>query len=169
MKAFVVGLLVGILVGAGGLFFLQRERSKELARARDEAVAAAGKARDSIGAASQDVRSYLDAKLEVLGLQTEQIRRETLEQGRVIRRTARVLSQRAADAAEDARMTIEIKSKLVADPELSGLAISVSTTGGVVTLSGSVASPGRVGRAMVHALETEGVREVVSTMQVSAE
>lgn len=169
MKAFIVGLLVGVIVGSGGLLYLQRERPAEFERARKDAVAVAGKARESVGIASQDVRTYLDAKLEVLGLQAVQIRREMIEKGRVIRRTARILREEVADSTADARITLEIKSKLLADPDLSALAISVSTADGVVTLSGTVTDPGRVGRAMVHAFETEGVREVVSTMRVTEE
>ncbi len=169
MKAFIVGLLVGVIAGSGGLLYLQRERPAEFARARKDAVATAGKARESVDTFSQDVRSYLDAKLEVLGLQAAQVRREMAEQGRVIRRTARVLQEQVADATADARITLAIKSKFVADPDLSALAISVNTADGIVTLSGTVTDPGRIGRAMVHAIETEGVREVVSTMQVREE
>jgi osmotically-inducible protein OsmY len=46
------------------------------------------------------------------------------------------------------------------------LAISVDTTGGRVTLAGSAPSHEAIGRATLLALEIEGVREVVSTLQV---
>jgi len=36
----------------------------------------------------------------------------------------------------------------------------------VVTLSGTVASPEHISKAMLLAMETGGVREVVSTLQV---
>lgn len=169
MKGFIYGLVVGVAVGAGGLLYLQRERSAELERARQEAVATAGKARESVSGVSRDLQAYLDAKLEVLELQAAQVQREMAEQGRVIRRKARSLGGEVADATADARITLAIKAKFAADPELSAFAISVSTADGVVTLGGTVGNPARVGRAMVHALETEGVSEVVSTMRVSAE
>lgn len=169
MKAFIIGLLVGLIAGAGGLLYLQRERPAQFSRTQQEAIDAAGKAQESIADTARDLQAYLDAKLDVLGLQAAQIRREMAGQGRVIRRTALVLTEQVADATADARITLAIKAKLAADSELSALAISVNTADGVVTLSGTVADPRRIGRAMVHAIETEGVHEVISTLQVSAE
>jgi osmotically-inducible protein OsmY len=46
------------------------------------------------------------------------------------------------------------------------LRISVNCTAGRVTLSGTVSSAEDIGRAMVLAMEVDGVREVVSTLQV---
>ena len=48
----------------------------------------------------------------------------------------------------------------------SAVAISVSTTDGVVTLSGSASSPENIRRAMTLAYETDGVNQVVSTLLV---
>jgi osmotically-inducible protein OsmY len=83
-----------------------------------------------------------------------------------VRRKARDIGEAAADAAVDARATAAIKTKLAADPDLSALRISVSTTAGRVTLSGMVSSYEFIGKAMAMALDTEGVREVISTLQV---
>jgi len=71
-----------------------------------------------------------------------------------------------ADATADARITGAIKTKLLASRDLSALNISVNTTTGVVTLSGTVASPEHISKAILLAMETSGVREVVSTLQV---
>ena len=73
-----------------------------------------------------------------------------------------------ADATADARITAAIKAKLVASRDLSALNISVNTTAGVVTLSGHVSSPENISKAMLLAMETDGVREVISTLQVKA-
>lgn len=59
-----------------------------------------------------------------------------------------------------------IKARLAADSELSAWNISVDTTGGVVTPAGTVATPGLIGRAVLLALESDGVNEVISTLQV---
>ena len=83
-----------------------------------------------------------------------------------MRKKAEQVGAVLADATADARITATIKAKLVKDPTLSALAISVNTTGGVVTLSGSVAGPEEIKQAMKLALETEGVREAISTLQV---
>ncbi len=71
-----------------------------------------------------------------------------------------------ADATADARITAAIKGKLLASRDLSALNISVNTTAGVVTLSGFVSSSEDISKAILLAMETDGVREVVSTLQV---
>ena len=60
----------------------------------------------------------------------------------------------------------KIKAKLALDKELSALGISVTTTDGRVTLSGNVPSTKHISKAMMLALETDGVREVSSTLKV---
>ena len=62
----------------------------------------------------------------------------------------------------------EVKRKLLADPDLSALDVSVNTTNGRVTLSGTVSAADQIGKSMLLALETDGVREVVSTLQVKS-
>ena len=72
----------------------------------------------------------------------------------------------AFGGAADARVTGAIKGKLVANKDLSALSISVNTTEGIVTLSGSVNSAEDISKAMLLAMETDGVHEVISTLQV---
>jgi osmotically-inducible protein OsmY len=55
----------------------------------------------------------------------------------------------------------------VAARDLPALSISVNTTGGIVTLSGSVPAVEDIGKAMLVAMQTDGVREVISTLQVN--
>ena len=86
--------------------------------------------------------------------------------GQVVRRAATEAGHAIADATADARITAAIKTKLLASRDLSALNISVNTTAGVVTLSGSVASLEDISKAILLAMETDGVREVVSTLQV---
>ena len=72
-----------------------------------------------------------------------------------------------ADAATNARITAAVKARLSSELGLSALAqISVDTTDGLVTLSGSVSSKEDVNKAVKTAAETEGVRKVISTLQV---
>src|SRR5690349_13671457 len=47
----------------------------------------------------------------------------------------------AADASADAALTAKVKARLDADQEIKAANVDVSTSGGVVTLKGSVASP----------------------------
>jgi osmotically-inducible protein OsmY len=132
--------------------------------AQQKATAAAKAASD----AAAQARQALAAKLDALQLSAQDIRDELKQTGEVVRRKAREIGQAATDAATDTRITAEVKRKLLADPGLSALSISVSTTDGRVTLSGSAPSADLIGKAMLLALETDGVREVVSTLQVGA-
>jgi len=72
-----------------------------------------------------------------------------------------------ADAATNARITAAVKTKLSTELGLSALGdISVDTTDGLVTLSGTVSSKEEVNKAVKIAAGTEGVRQVISTLQV---
>jgi osmotically-inducible protein OsmY len=99
-------------------------------------------------------------------LRPEDIKDELARTGRVVRRAASNAGHAIADATADARITAAIKAKLVGSRDLSALNISVNTTAGVVTLSGAVSSSEHVSKAILLAMQTEGVREVVSTLQV---
>lgn len=99
-------------------------------------------------------------------LRTEDIKDELARTGRVVRQKAQDAGHAMADATADARITAAIKGKLLANPNLSALSISVNTTAGRVTLSGTVSSPDKIREAMQLALDTDGVQEVVSTLQV---
>lgn len=149
MKTFLIAWLSGVIVGACGLWGLQEYRAGTLATAREHAT------------------EILDAKLHLLGLQSAEIERELAETGQVVRHRASAFGEHVADAASDVRITGAIKAKLATDPDLSALDVSVSTTDGVVTLSGRVASSRLVGKAVLLALETSGVREVVAVLRIS--
>jgi osmotically-inducible protein OsmY len=124
-------------------------------------------AEDKVGNAAKSARDTVQNELRVLDLRSEDIKDELARTGQVVRRKAREAGQAIADATADARTTAAIKARLVASRDLSALNISVNTTAGVVTLSGTVSSPEHIGKAMLLAMETQGVREVVSTLQVN--
>src|ERR1700676_917130 len=64
------------------------------------------------------------------------------------------------------RRTI-IKAKYVLDHDLSAIDISVDSQDGDVALGGTVSSPELVGKAVVLALDTDGVRGVTSKITVT--
>jgi len=119
-----------------------------------------------VSGATQSARDALEGKLRVLDLRSEDIKDELARGGQVVRRKASEAGKAIADATADARTTAAIKARLVASRDLSALDISVNTTAGVVTLAGPVSSLDQVSKAMLLAMETEGVREVISTLQV---
>jgi hyperosmotically inducible periplasmic protein len=61
----------------------------------------------------------------------------------------------------DAAITTQVKSSLVADPLLSASAISVETTQGVVHLTGTVKSEQERHRAIQLVQGVAGVREII--------
>ncbi|MDH4324473.1 MAG: BON domain-containing protein [Betaproteobacteria bacterium] len=169
MKNVLIALLIGIIVGVVGTWYFQQERESATAvkEAEKRAGEAATKAREALGQAAAGVKDAFAAKLEALELRAQDVRDDLARSGRVVRRAAREAGEGVADAARDAAITAEIKGKLAADPVLSARAIDVDTVGGRVTLSGTAPSHEAIGRATLLALETRGVREVVSTLQVA--
>lgn len=163
MKSFVIALLLGIILGAAGYWFVQQPPAKDAAQLAQQKAGEAGKA---LTGAADEAKQAITAKLEALQLQAQDIRDELQQTGKIVRRKARDVGATVADTAADARITAEIKRKLAIDTELSVFAVSVSTADGRVTLSGTVSSPELIGRAILAALGTDGVREVVSTLQV---
>jgi hyperosmotically inducible periplasmic protein len=153
---FIYALLVGILIGAAAVWFYGTRQGKSAIQSTGE----------QIESATKSARDAVQDKLRVFDLKPEQVKEDLGRTGQVVRRKAQQAGQAIADATADARITAAIKGKLLANRDLSALSISVNTTAGVVTLSGTVNSLDEISKAMMLAMETEGVTEVVSTLQV---
>ena len=120
----------------------------------------------TVETAAKSVRNASTNELQVLHLRPDDIKDELARSGQVVRRAASDAGRAIADATADARVTAAIKGKLLASRDLSALNISVNTTAGIVTLSGAVASSEHISKAILLAMQSDGVREVVSTLQV---
>ena len=142
MKNALISFLVGVIVGGGGVWYLSQ---------------------NSPAPQLEDV----GRRLEALELDPRRIDDEMTRTGQVVRRRTQELGQIVAEATADLRITAAIKAQLLRDPELSAWDISVSTTDGRVTLSGTVRSAEHVGRAILLAYDTAGVHEVLSTLRVA--
>jgi len=70
------------------------------------------------------------------------------------------------ETLSDAAITVKIKTKLTADPDINPFNVDVDTLDGVVTLSGIVGKAENVERIEEIARETEGVVEVRNELQV---
>ena len=151
-----LALVLGIAIGVAVIWFYGNYRNDPRLRSAGEKVESAAKS----------VRDTAMNELRVLHIRPEEIKDELARTGQVVRRAATDAGHAIADATADTRTTTAIKAKLVASRDLSALDISVNTTAGVVTLSGAVASPEDISKAILLAMETDGVREVVSTLQV---
>ncbi len=72
----------------------------------------------------------------------------------------------AQHALANTTLTGKIKAKIALDDTLKGSSIGIDTTDGVVTVSGSVASPAQRSRALQLVRETEGVKTVTDRLVV---
>jgi len=145
MKKFLIGFLLGVAVGVALLWYFQRAKTKsELDEARDRVTYAAWKAGKSI-------KEFV-----------EEIKVELSHSGQVVREKSAAVGNTVSATA----VTATVKGKLLTESGLRG--VSVETTEGVVTLTGSVASHEDIARAMKLALETDGVTKVVSKIQIAA-
>jgi osmotically-inducible protein OsmY len=159
------GLLIGIILGAAGYWFIQ-----EKARQHPEAEQRFKDSADQAGAAATEAAHHLSdalkAKFETLDLRSDQIKEEMAQKGKIVRRKAQEIGSRVADEAGDARIVADIKAKYAADPDLSVWSISVACHQGHVALSGTVPNPEGVGKAVTLALEPDGVEDVTSTLEI---
>ena len=154
MKRMLVCFLLGAAAGAGGYWYFQQDTGKaHLAQARTQVVSGAEKVTGTI-------------KDTIGEINVNDIKEELARTSMVVREKAKDAGQTIAGATANARTTLAIKSKLLAEPGLSALAINVDTTDGLVTLSGKVESHEQIAKAVKLAMETEGVHKVVSTLQV---
>ena len=151
-----LALIVGLALGAGVVWYFGSNHSKSQVQS----------AADQVGNAAKSAGDAIQEKLRVLDLRPQDVKDELARSGQVVRRKAQEAGQAIADATADARITASIKGKLVTNRDLSALSISVNTTAGIVTLSGTVPSADAISKAMLLAMETDGVKEVISTLQV---
>src|ERR1051325_4752948 len=155
---FLLTLILGAAIGIAAVWYFNHNKNNSQFRTAGE----------EIKSTAQSAGNALEDKLRSLKLDRDNISNELSRAGRVIREKANQAGKAISDATADARVTAAIKAKLVRDSELSAWDIHVSTTDGVVTLSGTVASPELVGKAMALALDTDGARQVISTLQVKS-
>lgn len=167
MRGFFNGLVLGIVLGAAGYWYFQ-VKAREHPEAEQRYQASADQAKSSASQTAGNLSDAFKAKLDTLDLRTDQIKDELARTGKVVRRKAYDIGEDVANATADARIVAAIKAKYTVDANLSVWQISVSCSQGHVTLSGTVSAPDDIGRAMALALDTDGVRDVVSTIQVKA-
>lgn len=145
MKTF-VALLLGIFLGLGIYWFLtNKDVQNEMKEMGDEI--------------STDYKDTGQETNEAEhGIDTDKIKRGIKEAGKSI-----------AEFGEDAALTTKIKAKLAAAEGVPALSIDVDTNNGVVTLSGTVSSSDQIGKAVEIAKSVQGVRKVISTVQIDSE
>jgi osmotically-inducible protein OsmY len=151
-----LALIVGIALGIAAVWYFNHNKANSQFNSAGQ----------EIKSTAQNAGNALNDKLQSWHLDKDSISSELAHTGRVVRDKANQAGKVIKDATADARVTAAIKGKLVKDPDLSAWDIHVSTTDGVVTMSGSVSSPELIGKAMELALDTDGAQQVISTIQV---
>lgn len=126
----------------------------------------------SLAACNQDtsaekVGRSIDRAADKVGQQIGQAA-ETAE--KKIDQTAAAASAQLAEAGkamDDAALTAKVKSALIAEPGLKALAIDVDTSGGVITLNGTVNNDDNRNKAVQLAQSVQGVKSVRDHLVVS--
>lgn len=81
---------------------------------------------------------------------------------------ARQATAQASAVVDDAAITTKVKAALLADDQVKGTQINVDTSGGTVTLTGTLDSQAQVQRAMEVAKGVSGVQSVKNNLAASA-
>jgi osmotically-inducible protein OsmY len=89
------------------------------------------------------------------------------ERGAEIGEKTAVAAAKVQDSVAEVGITAKIKTKMALDDTIKARSIDVSTTGSVVTLSGTVRSASEHDRAVALARETSGVTHVVDHLRVA--
>lgn len=77
--------------------------------------------------------------------------------------------QTAGLAMDDGAITARVKTALMADEQVKGLAIDVDTKDGQVTLKGELESDDQVTQAVAVARSVDGVKDVINRLGVKGE
>jgi len=92
---------------------------------------------------------------------------EVAEAGKEVGAAVKKGAHAVAMSAEDAAVAAKVKAKLLADPEVKGLAIEVEANAGKVVLKGRADSREQKQEAGKLARGTDGVREVRNKIKVA--
>jgi osmotically-inducible protein OsmY len=159
------GMVVGIILGVAGYWFIQ-EKARQHPASQQRFEEAAGRAGAAASETAHSLSDAFKAKLETLDLGPDQIKDEMTRTGKIVRRKSHDVAGKAEDAAADDRAVVAIKAKYAADPDLSVWSISVACHEGHVALSGTVPYAEGVGKAIALALQADGVQDVTSTLEI---
>jgi hypothetical protein len=152
---FLLGLILGVILGAYGLRMYEQ-------RSTVPPVMTNPSITDTTRDSAVGVGDAVSEKLAAWHLAPDDIRADLARTGEVVRSK----TQGAGARITDARIVTVIKAKFVLDHDLSARDIAVDSKDGLVTLSGTVASTGLIGRAVMLALDTDGVENVTARLTV---
>jgi hyperosmotically inducible periplasmic protein len=156
MKTIII-LLIVIAAGTVGYRYYQQRNAPT-------AVSLAESAKETMA----DARDAVADKFTEWHLTPDEIKADLKRTGEVVRNKTKLATEKVGEEVSDARIVSTVKGKYVLDRHLSALDINVDSSNGAVTLRGTVAAEEFIGRAIVLALETDGVSTVTSKLVVEA-
>ncbi|OGW50143.1 MAG: hypothetical protein A2Z50_06010 [Nitrospirae bacterium RBG_19FT_COMBO_42_15] len=158
-------MLIGMITIVLGIYYVITK-----GRGIEEAKRKVGETKSLVEDTAKDVVSGIKADTrEIIDAISDKSREAVVdvrELGIVVRKKGDNIIENTRSAADDAAITARIKTELAKDKGLSVLDINVSTLDRKVTLSGKVNSPQEVAKAVDIALNTKGVKEVVSAIVI---
>ncbi len=165
-------MLIGMITIVLGIYYVITkgrgiEEAREKAHQTKEFVE--GTAKNVESAAKDVVKGIASDTKEIADAISDKTREAIIEVkglGIVVRKKNDNAVRKAVSSAGDAAITTRIKTQLLKDRDLSASDINVSTLDGKVTLSGKADSPHEVAKAVDIALNTAGVKEVVSEIVI---
>jgi hypothetical protein len=116
--------------------------------------------------AAIDAKDAVADKLAEWKLTPSDLKADLEKGGRIVRSKAATVGAKTGAMFDNAKVVTVINAKLVGDSKLSAIKINVDAKDGIVTLKGTVKSPELIGRAIVLALDTDDVVQVISLLTV---
>ncbi|HZP60055.1 MAG TPA: BON domain-containing protein [Opitutaceae bacterium] len=162
MKNAIIFLLIGGVLGAFCLHVYQQHEAEQRVAAAPAPVSSSPPSAPQDGhPPGGETDDEISQKLAEWHLTPDDIKNDLARTGAVVRTRAKAVGEKI----DDARIVAVIKAKFVLDRDLSARDIRVEAHQGAVTLNGTVATPALVGKAVVLALDTEGVQTVAAQLQ----
>lgn len=179
MRGGIIIFVLGVVVGAVGLNYLQERHAREAKVTTVESTrtdpatttttttttakpSLLNQARD----AAVSAKDAISDKLVEWHLSGSDIKQDLEKTGEVVRSNAKSAGSSLAAATSNSRIIAVVKAKYTLDKELHARDIEVSCDNGNVTLRGTVASEALIGKAVALALDTDGVTQVKSLLTV---
>ena len=182
MRGGIIIFVLGVVVGAVGLNYLQERRAAEArsvvtvesthpdstttTTTTTAPVAAKPSLLNQARDAAISAKDAIADKLDEWHLSGSDIKQDLEKTGEVVRTKARAAGNSIAAATSNSRIVAVVKAKYTLDKELHARDIEVSADAGKVLLRGTVASEALIGKAVALALDTDGVLEVKSLLTV---
>ena len=139
---------------------------KDTDTAIDKTKDAANTAVDKTKEVATDVKNAVSDKFVEWKLTPADIKADLEKGARIVRTKTVAAGEKVATVADNARIVTVINGKLLADSDLSVLKIDVDADAGTVTLKGHAKSHAAIGKAILLALDTDGVTQVTSLLTV---